>query len=359
MDSPIPIPPAQRWKDFRIQGVPLLVFAMSVVAIAHLWRNHVGSATMVGEAEAIRTQVSTPQEGTLRELRVSRFQLVSEGDPVAVIVPSESRVQLSLLQLQLELLRLRFDPSATTERLALDYERLRLDWMQQKVDLASGQVALQRAEEDLRRNAELFAMHILSTQVYEAAEATRNRLRAEIEERTRLIQDIETGIRRHESVRTADTERQLATEQLADGLRRIETRLRSAEALLEPVILKAPRSGMVSAILHQPGELVRDGAPVLAITAQKPERIVGYLRQPLAIEPQPGMKVVVTTRSARRLTGEAQIRHVAFQFEPVTNTLASLLPGKMVDMGLPVEVSVPSALTLRPGEHVDLTIVAE
>jgi hypothetical protein len=88
------------------------------------------------------------------------------------------------------------------------------------------------------------------------------------------------------------------------------------------------------------------------------ERIVGYLRPPLTVEPKTGMSVEVRTRTFQRHRAHAAIAGVGAQLEPISPTLlaAMRLPvsNPPTELGLRVNVTVPAGLTLRPGEHVDL-----
>ena len=72
------------------------------------------------------------------------------------------------------------------------------------------------------------------------------------------------------------------------------------------------------------------------------------------------MEVEVRTRTFIRRTGIARVAQVGQQLEPIAPTLlaAMRLPVSTIptDLGLRVLVTPPTGLTLRPGEHVDLTI---
>ena len=47
--SPIPVPPAQRWREFRIQLLPYVIFIAVAIVIAALWKRVVAPVNMVGE----------------------------------------------------------------------------------------------------------------------------------------------------------------------------------------------------------------------------------------------------------------------------------------------------------------------
>ena len=122
-----------------------------------------------------------------------------------------------------------------------------------------------------------------------------------------------------------------------------------------PVTLRAPITGMVSAITKQPGENALEGEPLVAINGLVSDRVVGYLRQPYPFDPQVGLPVVMTTRERkpRRVTGE--IMQVGSQLEIITNALAFVRQGSLVDAGLPIVIGLPRGIHVRPGEILDLT----
>ena len=65
MDSlpPIPTPAAQRWREFRIQILPVIVFVCTMVAIALMWRSFVQASRVVGEVEAVKVKSAQPRNG--------------------------------------------------------------------------------------------------------------------------------------------------------------------------------------------------------------------------------------------------------------------------------------------------------
>jgi multidrug resistance efflux pump len=352
---PIPTPVAKRWREFRLQVFPILVFGSAAAAITLLWSQNLAAPMLQGEVEAIRADVASPQAGMLTQLKVTRFQKVVQGEPLAVIMPTDPRVPLDLIQAEMGILRARLEPRLSEQQNATSYERLRLEWLLQKVSLATARVDLARAESEFKRDEELWKAKLISADIYEIALRNRERLQIGIEERTKLITDLDQGLQRLAALGARETSSPTADAELA-LIKSQEEKLKQAQASLGPITLSAPMDGMVSSIDRYPGENVIPGEPIVVIAAFQSQRIVGYMRQPFPIEPEVGMAVEVRTRSPRPLKHFAQILHVGSQLEPVTNSLAMVRPGQLLDMALPIEVSLPPGLKTRPGELVDLTI---
>src|ERR1039458_8282179 len=91
--EPIPIPMRKRWHLLRVRWLPPLVLIAGFGAVAFLWREHVASLTIVGQAEPVVSDVSCYKPGVLAELNVARFQRVKAGDTLPTVSPALTRFQ--------------------------------------------------------------------------------------------------------------------------------------------------------------------------------------------------------------------------------------------------------------------------
>jgi hypothetical protein len=71
------------------------------------------------------------------------------------------------------------------------------------------------------------------------------------------------------------------------------------------------------------------------------------------------MRVEVRTRDLKRAVGHAAVLEVGTQLESVPPVLASPTKLASVELGLPVDISLPAKLTIRPGELVDVVLPTE
>jgi multidrug resistance efflux pump len=83
--APIPTSPAQRWREFRIQALPILTFMGALSCVVLLWREFVVPINIAGEVESTRALVISVVPGTIKEIKVQRFQHVKAGDEIALI----------------------------------------------------------------------------------------------------------------------------------------------------------------------------------------------------------------------------------------------------------------------------------
>ena len=71
-----------------------------------------------------------------------------------------------------------------------------------------------------------------------------------------------------------------------------------------------------------------------------------------------GHPVRVTTRDRPRRSFLSTVEEIGAQIEPITNAIAYLRPGALVDAGLPFVVGLPPSIRIRPGEIVDLQLTS-
>lgn len=362
--APIPTPPALRWREFRFRVVPGLVFLAMAGAALWMWDRFLVPTTLLGQVEAIRADVTSHQPGTIAQLRVSRFDVVRKGDPLVTLMTTDPRVleaSLGVIRADVELLRLSMDPLMARERDQLDFERLRLEWLGHRVQLATAKIQLQYAETELERVKQLFQASSTIASQAELDIAVRDQAawKAEVTERTRLVTEVEQGLGRLRNADSAVTSDRSA-ETMRAAIAAQEQRLRLAEAQLSPIALAATLDGVVTAVYRRTGQSVTPGDPIVTITATQPERIVGYLRPPLSVEPRVGMEVQVRARSLGRTAGTARITDVNPEMEPLPPEFASPNGApRTIELGLPIAVSLPPGLRLVPGELVDLRLLPQ
>lgn len=351
----IAMPPRVAWREFRARHVPWMVFCIAAAITAWLWHQQWGQCTLSGIGEGVRSTVGSPQAGWIKHLSVRPYEMVKRGDPIIEILPVDPGAELDLLGIELELARLRLQPSLS-EQNAVSYERARLEWLQQKTELAMARVNLDRAEKDLRRNTPLRQEKLISEDIYDLSLRDRDMYQAEVTEKAKAVAEVE---KRLETLRALGVPEGKTNQTLNLLLSHLEARHQQARSNLQPFVIRAPIDGMVQYLCRQANEYVVDGEPLAIISSQWCDQVVGYLRQPYPLNPQVGMRVRITTRTRERLTAWAQIDQVGVQVEPITNSLAFLRQGMAVDVGLPVVVQLPGTMHVRPGEVVDLMIVPQ
>jgi multidrug resistance efflux pump len=131
-------------------------------------------------------------------------------------------------------------------------------------------------------------------------------------------------------------------------------------AQTKPQVIRAPMAGVISAVLKRTGEKVIRGDSIVVISSLEPERIIGYVRQPLNIRPKLGDTVEVRARSFSRPSAIAKVMKVGTQLEAISPAMlpTAMQSQNMQEYGLPILIALPKGLNLMPGETVDISVTA-
>lgn len=345
---PIPTPASQRWREFRIQFLPALVFVMILVGIVYLWRSYVQPIGVIGYADTNMVNVTSLQDGLVSEVFVERFQNVTTGQVVAIIVntdPALIQAQIESAQAEIKVLEAR--NQVDVQRTEQSHREFIQDLFSRKVEQANDKVNLIAAASEFDRIEKLFKAGSSSAADIDAARAKRDAYLASIEERGKQIADLEKSL--GDLSKKQDGDKPDAFKEF------IDKKARELELMLKPSVLRAPISGMISMVHHVPGERILRGMPIVSVSDPESKRVIAYLRQPVSRIPTTNDLALIMTRTQPRRTIPAQILRVGAQFEPINPALLDA-ETKRVEVGLPILVNVPPGTRLLPGEYLNLSI---
>ncbi|TVR50684.1 MAG: biotin/lipoyl-binding protein [Puniceicoccaceae bacterium] len=347
----------QRWRQFRTGLLPTLVFAGALLGVMVLWQEEAAPPSIQGEVFAAQSEVAAPVSGFLEFVNARPFHELREGDLVALVQvapPERLQAALDVLRAEIELTRMgAIDPVLDQQRNLLNWQSLQQGWLQARAQLATIQVRLAQARRDFERFERLFADRQVSELDFEQARAALEVLEAEEEEVALLARTLKESIGQSR-LHGEDVESPLAAS-LRATLDWQEKRLRQLEQELEPVPVHAPIGGAITAFLRREGEFVREGDVLATIRSSQSEHIVGYVRAPTRLQPYEGMTLVVTPRG-RRESAVAQVLKVGPRYESLGPAFQRAFSPHLEERALPLLVSLPPELGLRPGEIVDLRL---
>ncbi len=357
--APIATPWRERWQDVRLRYIPVFLFVGVVFALAVLWKDYASAPTIVGQAEVVPANVSCYKPGMLAQLNVDRFQKIKAGEPIGQVLVTDPKIlsaSLAVILAEINELRASQQPVANEQRLAMENLEVRLHWMAQRAELGMAKADLTVAEADFRRTDQLFKDKIVSERSYDLAKAKHDSLQGRVHELELSVEEQGRKINLLQPTNTVEISR-VTDEALQAAVAVQESKLRLTEAELSPITLRSAVDGMVDVIFHRVGEAVTAGEPIVSIAPANAVRIIGYVRPPVLQEPKAGGRVEVRTRGPNRAAGTAKILEVGTQFESLP--LALQIPNRLAntELGLPLSISVPSGLKIRPGELVDLTLL--
>jgi multidrug resistance efflux pump len=349
---PIPSPPAHLWRQFRVKVLPLVTFLGALGATLWLWTVNQANPLVMGTAQGVEADVTSPKPGTLIELHVVRYQEVKQGDVIAVLREASTEVAtntLAVLRAEMEVLRTQGGYDAGDR---LRYGQFRLDWMLQRAELVALQQQVTYAEAEYRRNEQLLANKIVDASAYDIAKRDLEQARESVAALSHAIELTEQTLQELDPNDISSE-----SPSLRASLELLDAKLRLLEMKFQPVLLKSPIDGRISKINKLQGTVVAEGEVIISIASPHVDCILGYIAQPVRVEPSQGMDVEVRSRGLHRAVGQAQVTEVGPRIEIFNAPLRIRGMGNAQQRGLPILVSIQPNMPLRPGELVDLRLL--
>jgi len=364
----------QRWRRIRYQLLPLVVFVATAAGAIWLWGRHVGLPNALGEVHAVRADAVSLIAGRLASMEgevfteVAKDQVVAELDPGLLKAMRATYVEEQKQAAdQLDASREEFTQQwearhkaevAEKRRLEQAIERLRQDILDRENIIETDKVELARKEIQLEAISELVQSGVEARWREVEIRSERDVIEKRITGNLKALKEAkdqktvsEERLREYVLTQQADLAKLLAPVQAA-----IDTQAKRIEELnlqIEALKIRAPIAGTITAVYQSPGQNVQAGIPIMTIAAADSRYIVSYVRQETRIRPVVGMDVDVNVRSLPRLTAGATVEEVGPQVELIPPH--QLRDPNVPEWGLPVRISVPAKLGLRPGELVDVT----
>lgn len=351
---PIPTPPERHWRHFRQRGFPAVTFLIVLGVTAWLWGRNLANPMVMGQAEGPEANVATPVSGRIARLTVNSYQEVKAGDVIAMVDASDPLVlsnTLSVIRAEMDAIRAEagFRPGDRV-RLA----QFQMDWLNLRAELAPLRAQVQYSESKLERILQLAKNNATSQYELDIAKRDVEQLQAELRDKTAAAETAEKALKQFDLSGNGEQSASLRA-----ALAEANERLRLAEAQLQPLTLRAPISGRIIKLDYQAQASVVRGDVIAVVASPNVDRIVGYIGQPVRLEPKVGMRTEVRSRGTVRQTGEATIAHVGPRIELFNAPLRVRGMGSAQERGLPIVLTVPPNMTLRPGELVDIRLLVE
>jgi len=350
----IPSPPAHLWRQFRVRALPVVAFVSVLGTTLWLWSLNQANPLVMGTAQGLEADVVSSQSGRLVELRVTRYQALRQGELVAVLHVADPQIAsntLAVLRAEMELVRTEGGYDAGDK---VRYGQFRLDWMLERAKLASLEQQLTYADKEYRRAAELLENKIAKPSVYDVAKRDLDQARESVDAQSAAVKTAESTLNQLDPRKVAKD-----SPAVRASLDLLEAKLRLEEARFKPILLTSPIDGRVSKVSKLPGTTVREGETIVTVASPKVDYILGYIGQPLRVEPVAGQTVEVRSRGLNRSTGQAHVLEVGPRIELFNAPLRVRGMGNAQERGLPILVSIPTDMQLRPGELVDLRLPSD
>ena len=368
----VPIPLSRRLDDLRRRVVPLAVWLLAVVGVLQLVELRGSRVEYLGLAQVTDYLVAAPADGRIAELPVGLYDEVVDGQVLAVfdsqlltaqiltaaaeagrLTAERSAVAAELIAQSAELGR---DWEKDARRFQMDAADLRIDLLRARVDLESDRVEAERRRVAYERAQSLVEADVLSEAEVEDLRLAQQVVEARITATEAVVERVSleyaAAVERSREFLAASPEALAAAPRLEALQRAVEVQeLRVAEIELAraALVVRAPASGRIRALLATAGRDVVLGQSLLALTPAVGEAVTFYLPPGARREVSVGDRVEVH----RAGNGEIAEALVAVLSPTVEELPQQLWRDPAVpEYGRAARLSPMPGLALVPGEPV-------
>ncbi|MHC4727996.1 MAG: HlyD family secretion protein [Planctomycetota bacterium] len=385
------ISPISYLSRLRRHILPILVWLGVVACVAGLLTRRSQRFEVLGIAQGQVRQIAANCTGRLTSIPVQLFDQVSLGDEVAVvdtILDSEQpqdQLQAQLLTIEAEIKHLasqlvptqddllaeKTDRETTrlsdSRRFSVDVENARLEILRYRALIETDRIMLDDLALEVQTIKELLAQEAVAPYELQKAQVQYEAQLKKIEENEQLLEQAKTDLKQSQQRYDEYIRYQPHHPSVEDALEVIRKAIKIQEQRMEELFvqiealkprktlkLTAPIDGIVSQILHWPGEAILASEPILTITEVKPTEIIAYAVEDQVNQIHKGMAVELVNKSTSKKIeiASSQITYIG----PVVEQLPPRLwrNQNIPEWGRPFLIKAPPQMKLITGEVVGI-----
>lgn len=362
-----------RSRKLRLRRLtPLLVWIGVLLMAVPLYFRQSGGGTVTGFAQETRYSVASENAGRLARLEVTLNQDVTAGQIVAYFENDEILLQLREARAELERLSdelgrekamwdldaagQQVDQQTNLRRFARDASDTHIEYLAALAVLAENRINLQSLEINLGRTRELEEQDLTSVADLDDDRLAYEALREKIAGQESTVAAMLTAHRKAEDryqeflvdylLEVPETE--LLLKPLETGLKIQQIRIEMVSLTIRRCVLRAPSSGRVVEIFHQPGEVVGAGQAVLSVLDPRSTGVVAYLPEHRIMDLEPGTEVRLRRVADPGPGFVGSISGVGANVQQMPLRLNPLATAP--SWGLAVYIPLPDSHDVKPGE---------
>jgi membrane fusion protein, multidrug efflux system len=366
-----------KWQRY---GTPLLVLLLAAAVVWTITRNwnawEGGRIEQVTDDAYVRgdlTPLSTKISGIVRDVKVSDYQEVHQGDLIVALDDDDYKAQVAQAVAAVEAAKAAIENNKRQRELqdakidkalaGVDQAHAQITAAQAGIDAAQAEVVRSKAERT--RQEALLQTRSATQQKVEQAVADQERFAAQLASRQADLEEAKTQLRSNELAAEAERRAKAVLEsqdaQLVADLHAREAALTVAQVDLGYTKIEAPGDGTVGERQVRPGQLVSPGMQVISFVSKIKWVQANYRETQLT-----NMKVGDPVEIAVDEYPGKVIRGKVLEIAPASGSQFALLPPDnatgnytKVVQRIPVKIALddPSvAATLRPGLSVVATV---
>jgi membrane fusion protein, multidrug efflux system len=369
--------PRPKWQKY---GTPLLVLLLAAAVLLTITRNwnawEGGRIEQVTDDAYVRgdlTPLSTKVAGIVRDVKVSDYQEVHQGDLIVALDDDDYKAQVAQAVAAVEAAKAAIENNRRQRELqdakidralaGIDEARAQITAAQAGIDAAQAEVVRSKAERT--RQETLLQTRSATQQKVEQAVADQERFAAQLASRQADLEEAKTQLRSNELAAEAERRGKAVLEsqdgELVADLHAKQAALTGAQVNLGYTTIDAPGDGTVGERQVRPGQLVSPGTQVISFVSRIKWVEANYRETQLT-----NMKVGDVAEIAVDEYPGKVIHGKVLEIAPASGSQFALLPPDnatgnytKVVQRIPVKIALddPSvAATLRPGLSVVATV---
>ena len=339
----------------RRHSIPIIVWLAALLVVGAIFYKKSQRLELSGIVLDFKTEVAPLDLGVIKNMHVSIYQPVKEGEVLCVLDDAILRSELELVNAELSLLKAKMALRKQSEerRFFSDVEETRLTILQIRAELEPDKINLLDKGVELGRLKKLAAKNAATDDDLKKSEFEYKALEKKISiNETRLKQnqeDLEVKIKRASDFSKGQSV-DGGTDYIRNALNVESLKLKDLEVRLQKLVLRAPISGVVTSIWARSGDVVKPGERVIGIVKPNATEVLAF------ISPQHKTLIkegdVLTLQRTAFASGDVELR-VKYLGPAVDELPAELWSHpNYPQYGVPVTLVLPERNQLVPGEVV-------
>jgi multidrug resistance efflux pump len=294
--------PAVWWSRVKDRW-PFAVWLLAIVAAVFLYFHGGQFGGMSGVVQVVHENVGPLETARLKTVEVVVGQRVKKGDALATMDTTILDTEMAIEKLQIE------------RQFALAVSRAESDLRDLQIRKAESGGELEVLNTEVTRLEDLLAQHLIDAQTVALLRARQQALTRAMEVYPGMIKSLEDDLarvraRQGEIYAQLDSGTNLVAElpgELRNEVEAGRNRLGLLELRREAYVLRAGADGTVSELLHEPGDVVSAGMPIMVVVIDSAPQVVGFLPEANARDISVGMTAYLRSTSGRGAIVRARI----------------------------------------------------
>jgi len=318
--------------------VPVVVVLVAVVAVLALVRraNDRGRLTASGTVEATEAQLGFQAPGRIVAVRAREGDGVRAGDTLAVLDRAEAEARRQQAAAQVAAVRALLDEMERGSR--------REEVAQARAGRDAARQRLDDAQRDFDRAQELIRTQVVSQQTFDKARTALDVARNQFQQADEQYQLVAAGPRRE----------RIAAQRAA--VAQAEAALRTADAQLANMVVRAPFAGVVTVRHREPGEVVQAGSAVLSLLDREDRWVRIYVSEARIGAVHVGQKAEITTDTFKGRPYAGEVVYISSEAEFTPKNVQTREERVKLVYAVKVRIAGDPGYELKPGMPADVRL---